>query len=789
VGITAVFLLTRKLLPRAVAAVSVLLMAFEPFLVGLSGLLHVDALLTTFATISLLALGVALVAEMPLRRRGVYTAVSGIMAALALLTKSPALLLLPLSLAFISLKWWPAWRVDIRGRWRTLFALFGAWLLAFIVTLFAIFPALWTSPTQVAHLMSSNANRHIEEALRPTYFLGNITFDHGPVFYPVALAYRFSPALLLGIILSFWLIARYWRRNRISNLRELVKDNQLFWVLLASWSLLFVVGISPATKKFDRYALPIFPSVILLAAVAWYRMTSRQWRGLRLGLLIALLLQLGYFFVFMPYPLSAYNWLVGGPGQAQRVMPLGWGDDIGAAARWLAAQPDSAEKTAVSTIAPALAPLFPGETLLPSEDSWRQADYLIVTAGNRQGNEAGVARWIANANLVHTVRFGGLEQAWVYERPFPQPRPAPIPLREPVSYGGRVRLASSTATVSEERVALQLRWGLLPGGENFRYTVKISVLDENGQTWTTYETPLLNDVYFYPEHWLPAEMTDVPYAIELPLAMPAAAYQVAVELFDAETNAQMPVATENGRFAGVRYVVGEIAVSPPETVLDSARLAIGHPTDLLWSDAGLRLLGHEPLLDTIVNGAVLPLDLYWQAARPTAADWQIAVQIGPKMVTLPVSRWPVTAWRSGEVVHEKYGIPVPISLTDGDYPVTLGLVDGAGALVGETAVLGIVTVNALDRLFVLPDDIETSLAYRFGENVQLAGVDMDAKRLAAGEPVQLTLYWQVLQKPPLLINVFVHLVGPDGDIVAQDDRWPGGLPTDLWAAGQVIVDE
>ena len=171
VGITAVFLLTRKLLPRAVAAVSVLLMAFEPFLVGLSGLLHVDALLTTFATISLLALGVALVAEMPLRRRGWYTAVSGIMAALALLTKSPALLLLPLSLAFISLKWWPAWRVDIRGRWRTLFALFGAWLLAFIVTLFAIFPALWTSPTQVAHLMSSNANRHIEEALRPTYFL------------------------------------------------------------------------------------------------------------------------------------------------------------------------------------------------------------------------------------------------------------------------------------------------------------------------------------------------------------------------------------------------------------------------------------------------------------------------------------------------------------------------------------------------------------------------------------------------------------------------------------------
>jgi hypothetical protein len=33
------------------------------------------------------------------------------------------------------------------------------------------------------------------------------------------------------------------------------------------------------------------------------------------------------------------------------------------------------------------------------------------------------------------------------------------------------------------------------------------------------------------------------------------------------------------------------------------------------------------------------------------------------------------------------------------------------------------------------------------------------------------------------------LLDNKGEIVAQSDQWPGGLPSNVWTGGQVIVDE
>lgn len=789
-GVTAVFLLARKLFPHVVAFAAALLIALDPFLIGLSGLLHVDALLTTFVTISLLALAVGLWGNMPWRVRGKYTAFSGAMAALSLLTKSPALLLLPFVAVALILRWWRMRRIEPNMGRQIWFFSGGSWLLAFGVVLFALFPALWSSPAQVLDLMSSNANRHIAAALRPTFFWGNVNYDHGLLFYPVALAYRLSPVIFLGIILSFWLIV-HGLKNQY--LRRLVAERERRWWtagLLLLWSLLFVGGISVATKKFDRYALPIFPAVTLLATMGWYQITSRQWRGWHPALSLAVLLQAAYLLFFLPFPLSAYNLLPGGPWGAQAVMPLGWGEGIGAAARWLDQQPGIEDKTAVSTIAPSLAPFYSGDTLLFAEETWQQADYLILTAGDKQGNEAQFQRLTTGGTLLHTVRYGGLAQAWVYERPFPAPPPELTALPQPVVFDNRVQLWATAIEAHGERIDFYAQWGLPAGGENGRYTVKITLLDANNQEWTTQETPLLNDVYFYPVHWQPGETPQVHYAVNLPLAMPSASYRLVVELFDAVTGAQLPVLTENGRFAGVQVQVGEIEIVPPETIPNPARLAITHPTDIVWSDAGLRLLGYEPLPAMLVDGAALPIELYWQAMQPGAADGQLTIQLGEHMWVMPLSRWPVTEWRAGEVVHEKYLLPIPAGMAAGDYTVALFLSDEQGERVGgETAVLGTVNINPLDRLYALPAGIETPLTFRFREDIQLQGVDVMTPQPAPGEQVKLTLYWQVLQKPPVLYNAFVHLIGPDGEIVAQIDRWPGGLPADLWAAGQVIVDE
>ncbi|KAA3657646.1 MAG: hypothetical protein DWQ04_27430 [Chloroflexi bacterium] len=785
VGLTAVFLLTRKLFNNTVAVSAALLLAFDPFLAGLSGLLHVDALLTTFATLSLLSLLVGLLVDLPNRKRVGYTAVSGTMAALALLTKSPAILLPPLTASFMLIIWWRRYRSVEGMRW--LLWQGAAWLTAFCLVLFLLFPALWLSPIQVLDLMNNNASRHIAEALRPTFFLGKVDFDHGPIFYPIALAFRLSPTVFSGIFLSFWLIIRNRRGSQNRRSSDLSQYDGWVIGLLLVWTTLFIVGISIATKKFDRYVLPVFPAMTLFATIIWSRMLVRKWRGIQFGVLIPVALQVVYLLFYLLYPLSAYNWLVGGPAVAESVMPIGWGEGVSAAGRWLADQPEYMGKTAVSPTAPSFAPFYPN-TFLFEADTWGQADILVVSAGSRQGNEAQFDARTENAKLLYTIQYGGLEQAWVYERPFPDQPISPEPLSEPVVYDNQVQLLGAAAEVGEEQVRIVAVWDLLQGGENGRYTVKFTLSDECDQIWTSMETPLLNDTYFYPEHWQTDKTPLVNYRLSLPLALPPATYQLDVELINTESGAQLPVLTENGRFAGISYQVAELKLEPLESVISASRVAIDNSIDAIWDTAGLRLLGYDSLWESVVTGTDLPIDLYWQLSEPTETDWQVGLQIGDVVVKRPLSRWPVQSWRAGELVHEKYLLPVPVDLAEGVYPVLVMLLDENGDRVGETAVLGTISVNPLERLFTLPNDIETSLNYQFGDDVQLLGVDATTQA-SVGEDVAVTLTWQVLQQPPVLYNAFVHLVGPDGQIVAQDDRWPGGLPTDLWVAGQVIVDE
>ena len=57
-------------------------------------------------------------------------------------------------------------------------------------------------------------------------------------------------------------------------------------------------------------------------------------------------------------------------------------------------------------------------------------------------------------------------------------------------------------------------------------------------------------------------------------------------------------------------------------------------------------------------------------------------------------------------------------------------------------------------------------------------------------PVSLTLYWRALRQPADDFTVFVHLLGPAGDVVAQADSQPRAnqYPTSIWDAGEQISD-
>jgi hypothetical protein len=57
-----------------------------------------------------------------------------------------------------------------------------------------------------------------------------------------------------------------------------------------------------------------------------------------------------------------------------------------------------------------------------------------------------------------------------------------------------------------------------------------------------------------------------------------------------------------------------------------------------------------------------------------------------------------------------------------------------------------------------------------------------------GQTIEPILYWQALKEPDAVYTAFFHVLNEAGDTVLAADHWPGGLPSDIWDAGQVIED-
>jgi hypothetical protein len=78
----------------------------------------------------------------------------------------------------------------------------------------------------------------------------------------------------------------------------------------------------------------------------------------------------------------------------------------------------------------------------------------------------------------------------------------------------------------------------------------------------------------------------------------------------------------------------------------------------------------------------------------------------------------------------------------------------------------------------------------FGGEALLAAAGWDQGPFRPGEFVRLGLQWQALTEMEQAYAVFVHLVGPDGEIGGQRDSQPanGFRPTSGWVVGEPVQD-
>lgn len=533
------YALLRRMLPRRVAYLAALLWAADPFVIGYSRLLHVDALAGTFATLALLAACL----YWSHGRAGRFLLLSGVCGGLAALSKSPALALLPAVALLAALT---AWRehgtLRARAPWRQIARSYAVWLLVFGLTVLACWPALWISPLRAYQQVQIGV---LAEGAQPhmlgNFFMGREDDAPGLLYYPVALALRLTPWTLLGLLA----LGPLWRQAQSGPIERADLAG------LAGFVLLFTLAMSVFPKKFDRYLVPVFPALDVLAAlglvtlVGWaltplLRGDMRGWlihTRARAALLAAVgaaaLLNAAWWH---PYGLAAFNQILGGAPAGARTFAMGWGEGMDQVAAWLNQQPDITQVSATIERSAVINPLMRTGARMrgaTNSDVNPSDAYLVVYLSQVQAGPPlpPYSRFYGRATPLHTVRIHGVDYAWIYRVPPPTAR------KIQAEFGGLVQLYGVDRAGAPERgqdLRYRLTW-YVPAQAGSDPWLFAHLIGPDGRRYAQADIP-------YPVRTWPAlRYTPTELPLRLPADAPAGAYRVVVGLYDQPSGQRLPL--------------------------------------------------------------------------------------------------------------------------------------------------------------------------------------------------------------------------------------------------------
>jgi hypothetical protein len=205
----------------------------------------------------------------------------------------------------------------------------------------------------------------------------------------------------------------------------------------------------------------------------------------------------------------------------------------------------------------------------------------------------------------------------------------------------------------------------------------------------------------------------------------------------------------------------------------------------------------------VKTGEVLPVNLFWQGLTDQLPDLTFFDQLQDEQgqalaLTERPPSYPTTAWSSGTLLRDLHRLRLPATVPPGQYKLVAGVlrpdksrlqVDGT-----DQVILGLVTVEGRPHEFDPPQP-QVEVDAIFGDIARLVGYDLAVPTaLAAGDAVQLTLYWQSKtnnnQRFERNWTIFAHIVDVEGRIWGQRDQLPGAgeFPTTSWVPEEYITD-
>lgn len=799
--VVVIFLYLRRLFDRRLVLLAAILISLDPFYLSDSRVNRAEGLLTGLMMVSLLAL----IAAHPAPNRDWnwrQVLISGLAGGLAWLTKSQALVLLPL-FGLISLVWHlrtePGWFAALRRTGLTMLL----WSAGAAATFVLLWPATWTVPGATFSLMFNYATRKVGEEGVKIFFLGRTILDEdpGPLFYPVIFILRATPLLLIGLGLGAWLLlkrlasgSRFPQAGPASWRAWL--DDAGIWALLA-YAALYIGGMSLGSHKQDRFLMAAFPALNVLAAAGFfYFLSQRDWARQRLWPAVGILLavQLATALPYHPYYFSYFNPLAGGGPVAAQLTRIGWGEGMDQVAAYLQSL-DQPEELTVATRFFHYLLGFKGERLNLSDDGdWVRADKIVFYIQQYQrmlDPSPGVIRYfMEQVEPEKVITIDGIDYAKIFANPIQYPA------------------NPQTDQIAQEMRLFGYRWQPVPEGAVVRliwqnlsanaYPVGLRLwFDQAKQSgWLECATR----PGFEAALQLPGEVVEsdcLLRAIDLPAG-----------LYDLQIGVRQPDSTWQAlEFAAGWSAVAVTAhgtaerVTPETAFAQLAERAIpARATRLEHTYAGrVRLLAYELQPPALRPGDSLTVQLYWQAVRPLEQAAHVSLQAflgnepiaqenGPPLA----GRRPTTGWHPGEVLADRWKLAVPSNLPTPALlrlDVSLFLPDRLISLPVRNPT-GQDIPAAITSIRLEPEQWPTyqgrhPLDFRLGETIQLIGYDPTL----TGDRLDLTLFWQAVARPAQDYTAFVHLLDPEGSLVAQSDVTPanGLFPTASWQPGAVVL--
>ncbi len=399
--------------------------------------------------------------------------------------------------------------------------------------------------------------------------------------------------------------------------------------------------------------------------------------------------------------------------------------------------------------------------------------------------------WFLQRNGRLVERFWSAER-WVsvYELTPTLENPSYAPLEMRVGPLTLTGISLPKSSPADQALAIGLQWRL---DEETPRALKASVrlVDDTGHVLANDDRVLLAErATLATDRWRPGTVARNYYLLTPPVGLPPLDYAIQISVYD-EKGPLMFTAPEGGVLGSVASV-GTVSLAPAEAFppsLPSEITIVPMGLDLL---EGLRLEGYALERETARAGESVAITLYWRALTEDllAQEAQVTLlaesgeKIGSQRGHAAQGRYPMSRWRAGELVMDRRVLRIAPEAVAGQAEVIV-------QLGSQKISLGSIQVEANDRLFSLPP-VPYTMNVSLGGLARLAGYGLEPTNVLAGGPLTVTLYWEALpgQATPGHYVVFVHLVSPEGQIIAQHDGPPAGgqWPTETWVPGQVIVD-